>query len=179
MLIECGYVRVTALDGQEFTFCPSLSRIASLGSPREIVRLYSALHGPRAAQEAAFVLACLCEQEDPLDLIGWLDANGLQPGSMPASEQIIIARHLMRHGIVGKARPGSGGGSYCDSFNAQEYISAACVHLGLSRTDAERLSMSEFQSMFEMKFPDSKAQEVPSRDAYNAFMQKIRARANG
>jgi hypothetical protein len=177
MLIECGYVRATAGDGTEYTFAPSLSRIASLGTPQQIVSLYADLHGPRATQDAAYVLACLCEQDDPTPLIGWSDGDGQHPGAMPADEQIIIARHLMQHGIVGKARPGTKAGAYSDSFHAAEYIAAACVHLGLTRADAESLSMSEFQTMFEMKFPESKAKELPGRDAYKAFMDKITKKA--
>ena len=173
MLVECGFVRAVASDGAEFTFRPSLARIASLGTPQEIVSLYAGLHGPRAAQDSAYVLACLCDQDDVTPLTGWYDQDSHHPGAMPPDEQIIIARHLMQHGIVGKAKPGSGGGKYSDSFNAAEYIAAACAHLGLSRADAESLSMTEFQTMFEMKFPDSKAKEVPSREAYKAFMEKI------
>ena len=174
MLVECGFVRAVASNGAEFTFCPSLSRIASLGTPQEIVSLYAGLHGPRASQDAAYVLACLCDQEDATHLVGWMDEQGFHAGLMPPDEQVIIARHLMQHGIVGKARPGTKAGEYSDSFKAAEYIAAAYVHLGLSREDAESLSMTEFQTMFEMKFPDSKAKELPSRDAYRAFMDKIK-----
>jgi hypothetical protein len=179
MLVECGYVRATASDGTEYTFCPSFSRIASLGSPKEIVSLYAGLHGPRADREAAFVLTCLCEQEDVSPLIGWFDGDGFHAGSMPVSEQIIIARHLMQHGIVGKAKPSTGDGKYSDSFNAAEYVAAACVHLGLSREDAQQLSMTEFQIMFEMKFPDQKKNEVPSREEYEAQMKAFKERRRG
>ena len=103
MLIECGFVRAVAPDGTEYTFTPSLARIASLGDPRSIVKLYADLHGPRAEIEAGYVLACLCDQDDPTPLIGWIDSDGLRnPGTMPASEQVILARHLMHHGIIGK-----------------------------------------------------------------------------
>ncbi len=173
MLVECGFVRAVASDGAEFTFRPSLARIASLGTPQEIVSLYAGLHGPRAAQDSAYVLACLCDQDDVTPLVGWTDEQGAHAGLMPPDEQIIIARHLMQHGIVGKAKPGKGDGKYSDSFKAAEYIAAACVHLGLSREDAESLSMTEFQTMFEMKFPDSKAKEVPSRSEYDEFMGKL------
>lgn len=175
MLIECGYVRATASDGSEWTFAPSFSRIASLGSPKEIVSLYAGLHGPRAAQDSAYVLACLCEQEDPAPLVGWVDDQGLHPGLMPTDEQIILARHLMHHGIVGKAKPDRGDGNYSDSFNAAEYIAAACVHLGVTKSDAEQLSMTEFQIMFEMKFPGkNKTRDVPSREEYQAAMSAIK-----
>lgn len=174
MLVECGFVRVVAGDGAEFTFTPSFSRIASLGGPQEIVQLYASLHGPRAAQDAAYVLARLCDQDDATPLTGWLDGDEWRSGLMPAGEQVILARHLMQHGIIGKAKPGTGGGKFSDAFNAHEYVSAARVHLGLSSADAEGLSMTEFQTMLEMKFPQMKTKEVPSREAYNAFMSKTR-----
>lgn len=180
MLIECGYVRATASDGTEYTFAPSFSRIASLGSPKDIVSLYAGLHGPRAAQDASYVLACLCEQDDPMPLIGWRNDGVYHTGLMPDSEQIIIARHLMQHGIIGKAKPGKGDGQFSDSFNASEYIAAACVHLGLSRSDASELSMTEFQILFEMKFPDEQKQrDLPTREEHEAAIKAIEERKRG
>ena len=172
MLIECGFVRAVAPDGTEYTFAPSLARIASLGDPHSIVKLYADLHGPRAEIEAGYVLACLCDQDDPTPLIGWIDSEGLRnPGTMPAAEQVILARHLMHHGIIGKAKPGKGGGQYSDRFDAAEYIAAARVHLGLSSADAEALSMTEFQMMLAMKYPGSQEKQIPSRDEYRKAMQ--------
>lgn len=180
MLIECGFVRAVAPDGTEYTFTPSLARIASLGDPHSIVKLYADLHGPRAEIEAGYVLACLCDQDDPTPLIGWLDADGWHPGAMPEVEKILIARHLMQHGIVGKAKPGrSGSGQYAPEFHAAEYVAAARVHLGMSTADAEALSMTEFQAAFEMKFPEAKAAEAPSRDEYKAFMEKMKGGRRG
>lgn len=172
MLIECGFVRAVAPDGVEFTFTPSLARIATIGNPHEIVGLYAALHGQHAEREAAYILACLCDQDDPTPLIGWIDSDGLlHHGTMPASEQVVIARHLMHHGIVGKAKPSRGGGQYSDRFDAAEYIAAARVHLGLSSADAEALSMTEFQTMLAMKYPESQEKQIPSRDEYRKAMQ--------
>lgn len=184
MLVEAGFTRA-AVEGREWTFTPSLGRIASLGAPHEIVAIYAGLHGPKAAQEAAYVLACLCDQEDASALIGWHDEAGLwHQGAMPATEQILIARHLMQHGICGKARPEKGApaqGGYSDKFDASEYIAAARVHLGLSSTDAEALSMTEFQAMFEMKFPGAgpKRLDVPTREQYEAAKRKLKERRGG
>jgi len=163
-------------DGDEYTFTPSFSRIAALGSPHEIVATFAALHGPRAPQEAAYVLACLCDQEDFAPLIGCRDGDAWTPGVMPQAEQIIVAQHLMRHGIAGTARPESGGGKYADRFDAHEYVAAARVHLGLSSADAEALSMTEFQLMCEMKFPDAqkaKEKDIPTREEYDAAMKRL------
>lgn len=173
MLIECGFTLAQMPDGSEFTFTPSLGRIAALGSPSGIVRVYADLHGPQASRTAGYVLAVLCDQDDPTPLIGWYDAHGWHPGVMPAAEQIILARHLMQHGIIGKAKPGKGGGQYAQEFHAAEYIAAARVHLGLSSADAEALSMTEFQTAFKMKFPEQKARELPSREEYRELMAKI------
>lgn len=181
MLVECGFVRAVTSAGEEFTFTPALGRIASLGSPREIVSLFAALHGPKAENEAAYVLACLCDQEDATPLTGWRDEAGEHPGAMPAAEQVVIARHLMTHGIVGKAKPGKGDGKFSEEFHASEYISAARVHLGLSSADAEALSMTEFQTMLEMKFPEAgeKKRDVPSRAEYEAAMAALKGRERG
>lgn len=190
MLVECGRVRATASDGAEFTFTPSLGRIADLGSPHEIVALFAALHGPNAAQEAAYVLAGLCDQEDGSALIGWHDEAGTwRDGEMPPAERVIISRHLMQHGMCGKARPsastGGQGGQYTDRFDAAEYIAAARVHFGLSSDDAAALSMTEFQTMLAMKFPDSEAakgagrRNVPTRQQYEAAMARVKGQAGG
>jgi hypothetical protein len=181
MLVECGHVRATASDGSEWSFTPSFGRIASLGNPGGIVGLYAALHGPRADREASYVLACLCEQEDPTPLVGWHDEKGHHAGMMPPVEQILIARHLMQHGIVGKARPGAkGGGDYSQTFDASEYVSAARVHLGLSSADAEALSMTEFQTMLEMKFPElAKSPDIPTREEYEAALVALKGGKNG
>lgn len=196
MLVECGFVRAVASDGSEFTFTPSLGRIAALGDPREIVALFADLHGPRAQRAAAEVLAGLCDQDDPAPLIGEVLPGGtpdapqsLQwvPGAMSDAEMVIIARHLMRHGIVGTARPEQeGSGSFCDRFDAAEYVSAARVHLGLSSADAEALSMTEFQQMLAMKYPRAQAAKIPSAKEYDAamaaadeFIAKLKERGRG
>ncbi|MCZ2496437.1 hypothetical protein GN316_06690 [Xylophilus sp. Kf1] len=185
MLVECGYVRAETADGEEFTFLPSLARIAALGSPQEIVSLYADLFGPQAQQIAGYVLAVLCEQADPLPLIGWAEPDPEvdgklihHPGSMPEAEQVLIARHLMQHGICGKARPGQGGGDYSDRFEAAQYVASARVHLGMSSADAEALSMTELQMLLETKYPEQK-REVPDQDEYEATMALVREKAGG
>lgn len=181
MLVECGFVRVQHRDGGEWTFSPSLGRIAALGSPTEVVELYADLHDPaKAADAARYVLASLCDQDDPTPLIGWHDADALtvQPGAMPAGEQIVIARHLLQHGMVGTAKPErSGDGQYTAEFRASEHIAAACVHLGMSTQDAEALSMTELHLRFDAKFP-KKPQDRPevSREQYLEFMAEVRGR---
>jgi hypothetical protein len=190
VLVECGFVRVWA-GGGEWSFTPSFARIAGLGRPDEVVALYAALYGPDAAAEATYVLAGLCDQEDPTPLIGGVLIDASDPaepeqrvaGLMSDMEKIVIAQHLLQHGMVGKARPEGAApaeqGAYSQTFDAAEYVAAARVHLGLSTADAEALSMSEFQRMFEMKFPDAnkKKRDVPTRAEYEAAMAALKGRA--
>lgn len=189
MLPECGFVRAITSGGEEFTFTPSLGRIAGLGTPHEIVALYAALHGPDAAQDAAYVLAGLCDQEDASALIGWRDEDGWHDGQMAPAERVIIARHLMQHGICGKARPSADdagkAGQYSDRFDAAEYVMAARAHFGMSAADAEALSMTEFHTLLAMKYPDSDAakgvrrRDVPTREQYEAAMARVKERKGG
>lgn len=181
MLVEAGFVSVQ-LDELTFTFRPSLGRIDSLGTPHEIVAIYAGLHGPKAAEEARHVLASLCDQEDVTPLIGWLDEAGWHDGAIPARQQIIVARHLMQHGICGEARPSNAaasGGGYSDKFDALQYITDARVHLGMSADDAAGLSMTEWQRAMSAKFPDAatKARNVPTREEYEATMAAFEASA--
>jgi hypothetical protein len=172
MLVECGYVAAQAPDGREWSFTPALGRVAQLGRPAEIVQLYAELHGPRGADAAAYILACLCDQDDPSELIGWRDEAGLHPGAMPAAEQIIVAQHLMRHGICGTSKPSSGDGGYAQEFRASEHIAAGVAHLGMPPDIVAGMSMTELQMAFAAKYPDQaeKKRDVPSADEYKAFM---------
>lgn len=184
MLVADGFVLVQASDGSEFTFTPSFSNLARLGEPAEIVRLYVDLHGPRADREAAFILTTLCDQEDPTPAVGWLSLeDGWVDGFLTPESRLVIARHLMQHGMVGKAKPEKPGkaqqGRYCAEFNVSEYVAAARVHLGLSRDEALSLSMTEFQNLLEMKYPDTEEKKVPTKDEYDQFMKTVKERKRG
>lgn len=90
-------------------------------------------------------------------------------GSMPLNDIIVIARSLITHGIIGKAKVRKlqrhESGSYVSEFNAFEYISAARNHFGMTRTEAEQLSMTEFQLMLAAKYPDQKGLTSEEYDA--------------
>ncbi len=183
MLVEHGFVRAQLPDGREWTFTPSIGRIAELGTPAGIVELYAALHGPRAPRLAREVLAALCDQDDATELIGWLDwdAGTEHDGAMPVAERVVLARHLMQHGICGKpdAAKAADGGSYSSTFDAAQFIAMARVHLGMTQAEAAALSMTELQQLMAVKFPPQdgpKAKNVPSRAEYEAAMKRLTER---
>ena len=123
-------------------------------------------YGRKAIAAAMTVLQACCA-EDIGNLAGeivpgrsgkW--AFVYRKGKMTAAEMIIIARALIVHGVVGKAKVRKlqrhEGENASSEFNAFEYISAARTHLGMSREEAEQLTMTEFQLLLAAKYPEQK-----------------------
>ncbi|MBZ6385536.1 MULTISPECIES: DUF6246 family protein [Pantoea] len=98
-------------------------------------------------------------------------------GKMTTAEMIIIARSLIVHGVIGKAKvrrlQKHEGTSASSEFNAFEYISAARTHLGMSREEAEQLTMTEFQMLLAAKFPE---QNGFTKEEYDAVADDYLAR---
>lgn len=165
-LTEIGQVGIMTGDGREYVLHPSLFNMAAIGSPEEIVSTYAALHGSDAPNAARVViLAC----GGDLELVGCYG----EAGEMPDADQIIIARHLMQHGIVGRVKKSGGGGKYSPRFDAAEYILAAQAHFGMTRADAGELTMTEFSMLLDMKFPEQKTHEKPTQEDYRELERAI------
>lgn len=104
-------------------------------------------------------------------------------GYMTPEEMIIVARSLMAHGVVGKAKvrrlQRHEGAEASTEFNAFEYISAARTHLGMSREEAEQLTMTDFQLLLAAKYPEQKGFTREEYEAAeDAFLTK-QARKQG
>lgn len=133
---------------------------------------------------AAFTVMEACSECDISSLIGEFrpaKAKGKpfkrRAGQMGDFEILLIAQSLITHGIIGKAkvrqlqRHESSQGT--SEFSAFEYISAARNHFGISREEAERLTMTEFQHMLNAKYPDQKGF---TRDEYDAVADDYMAK---
>ncbi|MGZ0799616.1 DUF6246 family protein [Kluyvera ascorbata] len=109
------------------------------------------------------VLQACCE-DDLTTMIGewkgWRHCVVYRPGLMPKSDIIVVAQHLMQHGVVGKAKVRQlqrhETGERTTEFKAFEYISAARSHFGMNRAEASQLTMTEFQILLAAKYPDQK-----------------------
>ena len=132
-------------------------------------------YGRKAIIAAMTVLQACCA-EDVGHLVGdivpgksgkW--AFVYRKGKMSAAEMIIVARALIVHGVVGKAKVRKlqrhESESASSEFNAFEYISAARTHLGMSREEAEQLTMTEFQMLLAAKYPEQKGFTKEEYDA--------------
>lgn len=98
-------------------------------------------------------------------------------GIMPAFDMVLLAQSLITHGIIGKAKVRQlqrhETGKATTEFNAFEYINAARNHFGMSRQEAEQLSMTEFQQLLAMKYPDQKGF---TREEYDAVADEYMAK---
>lgn len=132
--------------------------------------------GRKILQHAMNVLFACCEEEVS-ELIGEWKASerGLiyVPGALPYSDIITIARFLMMHGVIGccplDMPANKSTGSYSSEFQAVEYISIARTAFGLSRQDAENLTMTEFQQLIKSQQPQKKARHFTD-DEYDRIM---------
>ncbi|MDS0076717.1 DUF6246 family protein [Enterobacter hormaechei subsp. hoffmannii] len=121
----------------------------------------------RAAEKllstSMLVLQACCE-EDLTPMIGewkgWRHCVVYRPGQMPKNDIIVLAQHLMQHGVVGKAKVRQlqrhETGERTSEFMALDYIIAAQTHFRMSEEGAARLTMTKFQMLLAAKYPDQK-----------------------
>lgn len=123
-------------------------------------------YGKRALMAAMTVMQACCE-DDLSGLIGELRparAKGRafkrRMGLIGDFELLLIAQSLITHGIIGKAKVRQlqrhESGKATTEFNAFDYVSAARNHFSMNRSEAEQLTMTEFQHMLAAKYPDQK-----------------------
>jgi len=142
----------------------------------------------RPALYAAMDVLTACCLQDASPLVGVLVASKSKkrtflhrPGKMSDTDMIIFAQSLITHGIIGKAKvrrlQRHESGQTTSEFNAFEYISAARTHLGMSREEAEQLTMTEFQMLLAAKFPEQKGftREEYDKVSDDYFERKARA----
>lgn len=108
---------------------------------------------------------------------GWRQCVVYRPGQMPKNDIIVLAQHLMQHGVVGKAKirqlQRHESGEHTTEFKAFDYISAARSHFGMNRTEASQLTMTEFQMLLAAKYPDQKGF---TRDEYESIADEYLAK---
>lgn len=134
----------------------------------------------RKAIMAAHTVLTACCDDDIGDLVGWMRPGKgrkrgfvWRPGSLPPEDMIIIAQNLMTHGIVGKAKirqlQRHESNETTSEFRATDYIMAARNHFGISREEAENLTMTEFALMLNAKYPNQKGF---TREEYDTVMDE-------
>lgn len=141
----------------------------------------------REILSAAIIIMRSCCEEDISALVGsWKPSKkGVMyvRGGMPIADIITIARRLIEHGIIGMSkmrklqRDEGKQGEFTSEFNIMEYISMARAHFGMSREQAEDLTMTELQELIKVKFPQKSGFTREEYDQIYAARNEKRAMA--
>lgn len=186
ILADIGEVGVHKEGGDKVVFRPSFYAVSKLGSPSEIVQLFyrvmSAETEAQAFEDSVHVLWC-CTEQDATELTGFWGSEDDRvlwvPGMMGAAEVVILARHLLTHGVTGdikKRRKKKEKAEYMSEFDAASFASLAMAHLNLPEREAWNMTMTGFVAAMTAKFPPSeKERELESMlDNYDETMERAR-----
>lgn len=143
-----------------------------------------------AFKSALLVLQSCCDKDISAmtGTFSYLGKANYQPGFEKPDVIIELARHLIRHGVIGVSKKESTNKSseVIKEFKASEYASIAINHLGFNRVDAWDMSMTEFIHHWEIKNPDDddKAKSQISKDSSKInkceeIRRKIMEKRNG
>lgn len=212
-------------DGRQVLFRPSLYAMTQLGSPKEIVQLFSDLHEPPRLGESfdfdtpgakaqmgrinaqivsryktdmlflSWRVLYACADVDPKDFIGEPGTryNSYRPGNVPPEVMLVMARTLLRHGLIGppievseeqaKAAEGQQKKPGAIEFDAMAFVSRAVTHLGMSEDEAWNMTITSFGSHWASKYGENKekrhSEEHDKTMAWLTEVNKARAQLNG
>lgn len=141
----------------------------------------------REVLSAAIIIMRSCCEDDISGLVGtWKPSKkGMMyiRGGMPVADIVTIGRRLMEHGVIGMSkmrklqRDEGKKGEFTKEFNTMEYISMARAHFGMSREQAEDLTMTELQELIKVKFPQKAGFTREEYDDIYAARNERRAKA--
>lgn len=141
----------------------------------------------REVLSAAIIIMRSCCEDDISSLVGtWKPSKkGMMyvRGGMPVADIVTIGRRLIEHGVVGMSkmrklqRDEGKKGEFTKEFNTMEYISMARAHFGMSREQAEDLTMTELQELIKVKFPQKAGFTREEYDDIYAARNEKRAKA--
>lgn len=142
------------------------------------------VYGRHVLSAAYIVMQACCEEDVSMLIGGWKPtARGVRyvPGVMPVNDIIIIARNLLDHGIIGKSplkvpQRSESQKQTTNEFNTSQYIISARTHFGMTREEAEDLSMTEFQQMIKNKYPEPPGMTREEYDQAYDDLQDMRAK---
>lgn len=120
------------------------------------------------------VLWCCYEGEKDITPIigGYKSARGkliYSIGKANTKEIIILARHMMNHGVTGDSEKKEDG-EYSDEFNPAEFVEVAVDLLKMPFAEAEQLTMTRLIRMLERRSGKKKEKEI-TREEYFALKE--------
>lgn len=165
VMVSVGEMGIQEADGRETILRPSLYAISQLGNGAEIVELlakvFDAAQSASAARlqqmNAAAVLNA-CTQKDISHLTGYHDGQTMVPGKIEPGVMLVLARALLKHGVIGDLPPvpkqeGQPDEEYVQEFDCRSYVALGMAHLGLSEADAWNMTMTGLLGAIRSKYP--------------------------
>lgn len=88
---------------------------------------------------------------------------------------IALAQHLIKHGMIGesKNKVAQKSSKAITEFNPHEYADMARLHLGMNRTEAWQLTMTEFLNLWLTKFPPDEKQNAGAEMSKEEYAQTM------
>lgn len=174
-------------NGETHILRPSLYSMTQIGDPREIVRSYAVVMSEfvdkkskwRQFNEALTVINCCCET-DLSEIFGYLnEKRKYVKKAADYSDVLAIARSLLKHGITGAQEPlkkkEPDQSSYTNEFKANDHVSLAMAHLGVSEKEAWNMTMTSLVGAMRAKFPEPESNEpgakAPTKEQHEATME--------
>lgn len=219
VITAIGEQGLTHPDGREIVFRPSLYAMSQLGTPKEIVELFAAIHEPpyflesmpfdtpwlkaqaekinrKIARDHWLYMLFLswqvldaCASTDPTPFIGepGTKYRSYRIGLVDPEIMLVIARSLLRHGLVGPVANKSPEQLEAEAkeledqpkkrgmveFDALEYVSKAVTHLGLSENEAWNMTITSFGAHWAAKYGEHK--EKRHSDEHDQTMKWLAA----
>lgn len=172
---------VVCIDNEEFFFIPSFLNMTKIGTPTEIVEIFSIVFGvtDNISEQLAIdtvnkVLTACCESDCSV-ITGYLNGDNDKitqiEGLLPIEDRIILAQHLLKHGLIGEIekKKKNEGTDYSHEFHAKKFVYMAVAHLNMSEDKAWNMSMTAFQEAMNAKFPTND-KDIVSQDDYDSAM---------
>lgn len=193
---EIGELHIRC-DGYDFFFTPSLLAMTLIGPPDHIIDCYVKVFGGHYPQvtpdnpwiqrvisspvygrpmlSAALIIMQACCDDDITSLVGEFRFNATEhqvyrPGRMNIKNIILLAQHLIHHGVTGdNAIPPSGkSGEFSSQFDARSLVYSLVAHLGVSEGRAWNMTMTAVNYLMRARFPELNKPKLPSQDDYDA-----------
>lgn len=198
IITDIGQAVIRA-GGREIFLNPSFLAMSRIGAPEDIVRLFVTVHAGHypthrisepaimrdvlarcfaemAVASARVVTACCTENISQLIGVYIISAKGklsYRPGRLAIHDVIELARHLIRHGVMGDQPPEQLKGrnnEYSNKFDARSFVYTAVAHLGMSEAEAWNMTMTSFRAAMNAKFPAKENDKIPTEEAYDEVM---------
>lgn len=168
VLTKLGEVGIHTTEGRTFVLRPSLYAMSLLGESEEIVETFQkVMEGDIAT---ALVVLDACGSDDFVkvssDIFGYFDytAKGWEfiEGIEPPETAVVIAQHLMVHGVTGNKKPSrfaKSQESYTTAFKPEELASLATAHLGYNEKDSWNITLTGLLLAIKAKYPHHKTED--------------------